>query len=304
MSFQRPILNLFLRYFEKPHLARAAPDKLRSSLEAKARFWFRAPKGTQNDWKPLGAGRALWVHAPAADDSAVILYYHGGGYVFGSPQAYSAMLAQLAKRCGIVACLAEYRLAPEHPFPAAFDDAFAAYEALLADGIDASRIVIGGDSAGGGLALAVLGEILRQKAPLPAGVFAFSPLTDMTYSAPSVSANADSDVVLVAARAPETAENYLGKTGDRKDPRASPLFADFEGACPVWISVGDTEMLLDDTTRIAAHMKAQGVDVTTTVASDLPHVWLLFHGLLPEAKQTLDDVSEWIKRTLSAASGS
>ncbi|MDT8328644.1 MAG: alpha/beta hydrolase [Roseovarius sp.] len=293
MSLRRAVLNLQLRFLEKPHLARASdPVKLRRSFETKARFWFRSPRGTRFEPETLGGVPVLWASGPWAARGAgpVILYFHGGGYVFGSPRTHKAMLARLSSLCGLPACLPDYRLAPEHAFPAAIDDALAAYRAL---GDHPGGVVIGGDSAGGGVALALLAEITRLGLRPPLGTFAFSPLTDMTFSGASVARNAKVDVVLPATRVGDMAQMYL-QGNDARDPRASPLEADFTGAPPVWLAAGDTEILLDDTRRMAARLAAQGVAVACKVEHDLPHVWPLFQGLLPEAMATLGQVSAWI----------
>jgi acetyl esterase/lipase len=295
MSLRKHLINLQLRLFEKPHLARCKdPVKLRKSLDFKARWFFHPPRGSTFENSTLSHGErnipALWVRAREVREGPVILYFHGGGYVFGSPQAYGALLAHLSAKTGLPACLPDYRLAPEHPFPAAVEDALTSYMALMDH---PGGVVIGGDSAGGGLALALLAEIIARGLPKPNGTFAFSPLTDMTFSSDSFTRNARADVVLPAHVADEAAEMYLGDA-DPRDPRASPLFADFTGAPPVWISVGNTEILLDDSRNIAAKMRDQGVAVSLTIADNLPHVWPLFHGILPEADQTLDELSQWI----------
>ncbi|MCZ7676324.1 MAG: alpha/beta hydrolase [Roseovarius sp.] len=233
-----------------------------------------------------------WVAARGVrrEDGPLLLYFHGGGYVFGSSDTHRAMLGRLSQLAQLPACLPDYRLAPEHPFPAAVGDALAVCAALAGR---PGGIVLGGDSAGGGLALAVLAEVLRRGLAPPAGVFAFSPLTDMTFSGDSLRANERADPVLPAARAHETAAMYLqGAAAD--DPRASPLFADFTGAPPVWLAVSDTEILLDDTRRMAANLRDQGVAVTVTQASGLPHVWPFFQGWLPEATATLRQLGGWI----------
>lgn len=240
------------------------------------------------DRRGIAGISALHITPPQAG-RATLLYFHGGGYVFGSPDTHSAMLAVLARTTGLRAVLPRYRLAPENPFPAAIEDALAVYRALAAHG----PVIVGGDSAGGGLGLALLGEILRQEMPKPMGVFAFSPLTDVAFHGESVAKNAQEDVVLPADRVQEMAAMVLkGQSPD--DPRISPLFADFTGAPPVWLTVGDTEILLNDTTRIADRMQQQGVPVTRSIAHDLPHVWPLFHNYLPEARTTLREVCAWI----------
>ncbi|VAW05306.1 6-hexanolactone hydrolase [hydrothermal vent metagenome] len=296
MSLRKHLINLHLRLFEKPHLARCKdPSKLRASFDTKAKWLFHPPRGSRFENSALNHGGAdvpaLWVRARNTREGPVILYLHGGGYVYGSPKSYSAMLAQLSAKTGLPACLPDYRLAPEHAFPAAFEDALTGYMALSDH---PGGVVIGGDSAGGGLALALLAKIIALGLPKPKGTFAFSPLTDMTFSSDSFADNARSDVVLPAQGAGEMVAMYL-RDADPRDPRASPLFADFTGAPPVWLAVGDTEILLDDSRNIATVMHNQGVEVTLLEARNLSHVWPLFHGYLPESRQTLDTLAQWIK---------
>lgn len=291
MSWRRAALNHWLRLTERPQLARGTPAKMRRNLETKARLFFHPPFRSRIAPTETGGVPGLSVAGPAAQGAARILYLHGGGYVFGSARTHSAMLAHLSKRCGLPAILPDYRLAPDHPFPAAVDDALAAYRALSQQ---PGGVLIGGDSAGGGLALVLLAEILRLSLPKPLGVFAFSPLTDLTFSGDSFAANAARDAVLPAERAGEMAQMYLSGA-DPEDPRVSPLYADFTDACPVWLTAGDTEILLDDTTRMAAKLKQQGVAVTEIIEHDLPHVWPFFHGYIPQAGATLDDLAAWIR---------
>ena len=163
----------------------------------------------------------------------------------------------------------------------------------------ADQIILGGDSAGGGLALALLHVLIADGQPLPAGVFCLSPLTDLTFSGKSWAFNAEKEVLLPAERASELVGMYLGEN-DATDPRASPLFCDFTGAPPVYFTVGDSEILLDDTLRMAEILRQCGVDVSCDVAQGLPHVWPLFQGLLPEADATLVQISDWIAARLAA----
>lgn len=289
MSWQRGALNGWLRRIERPKMARGTLQQLRRNLETSARLLFHPPRGSRIAPVDLGGVPGLSVTGPGAGGPVRILYLHGGGYVFGSARTHSAMLAQLSKRSRMPAVLPDYRRAPEHPFPAAFEDALAAYLGLAEQPGD---LLIGGDSAGGGLALALLAEILRRDLPRPLGVFAFSPLTDLTFSGRSFRENAARDAVLPAERASELAGMYLAGA-DPKDLRASPLWADFTGAPPVWICAGDTEILLDDTRRMVERLRAQGVDVTARIERDLPHVWPFFHHVLPEARATLADLATW-----------
>jgi monoterpene epsilon-lactone hydrolase len=236
MSFRLHLANLVLRLFEKPHLTRATPQELRVAFERKAQVFFHPPKGTvfsrQHLKTPSGSLQLQWVQPAQTSQGGVILYFHGGGYVFGSARSHRAMLAKLASLTGCRACLPDYRLAPEHPFPAALEDARAAYQGLLGQGCRPEDIVLGGDSAGGGLALALLHSLLSQGQTSPAGVFCFSPLTDMTFSGSSLRSNARSDVVLPVCRVREVGQMYLREHGPQ-DPYVSPLFGVFKGASPV-----------------------------------------------------------------------
>lgn len=293
MSVARRILNPYLRLTEKRHLARVEdPAALRRNFEIKARMFFRAPFGTRYEKGALGGVPVQWAMARGVRREAgpLLLFLHGGGYVFGSSTTHRAMLARLSQLTGLPACLPDYRLAPEHPFPAAVEDALAVYRAVEDW---PGGVVIGGDSAGGGLALAVVAEVLRTGGKVPLGVFAMSPLTDMTYSGESVAANAAADVMLPASRVEESAEMYLDGA-DAEDPRASPLFADFTGGPPVWLCAGDTEILLDDTRRMAERLEAQGVPVDLRIERDVPHVWPYFQGLMPEAMATLREIAGWV----------
>ena len=307
MSLRRRILNLALRWSEKPYLRRADPLDLRERFEKMARFWFRPPRGVTFEGRsfvaPSGQREALWVAPKNPNANSVILYLHGGAFIFGSPDTHRAMLAKLAQLSGTMACLPRYRLAPEHPFPAGLDDALAAYQDLLEQGYDADQIILGGDSAGGGLALALLHTLIAEGRPVPAGVFCLSPLTDLTFSGESWTRNAKREVLLPAERAIELVAMYLGAQ-DATDPRASPLFGAFTSAPPVYLTVGDSEILLDDTLRMAERLRQCGVDVSCDVAQDLPHVWPLCQGLLPEADATLAQISDWIVARLEAQADS
>ena len=301
-SLRARLINLGLRLFEKRRLSRTeAPEDLRRGFERSAWMLFHAPRGSCFEPGALAGVPALKVSGPGAHENRLLLYFHGGGYVMGSPATHKAMLARLSALTGCVAWLPDYRKAPEHPFPGAIEDALAVYAALCADG-PAGRIVLGGDSAGGGLALALLAEICAKGLPQPAGTFAFSPLTDMTFSGDSFVDNARADVMLPVSRARDMEEMYLAGA-DPSDPRASPLFGRFAGAGPVWLSVGDTEILLDDTRRMAAHLIGQGVAVTQVTARNLPHVWPIFQRLMPEANATLDELARWITALSAPSAG-
>lgn len=294
MSLLRAPLNAWLRYSEKPVLKKTDdPLAIRRRFEKKSKIYFHAPLGTRETLMTLGGRPALRVRPPRTRTDNLILYFHGGGFVFGSPRTHAPMVTSLARRCRSQAILADYRKAPEHLFPKAVDDAEAAYLDLSSK-LAPEKIVLGGDSSGGGLALSLLARLIARGHALPAGVFCLSPLTDLTFSGKSFHENAQSEVILPAERAEELTALYLGDQ-DPKHPEASPLFADFSGAPPIWLRAGSTEFLRDDTVRMAEHLTAQGVEVDMRIEHDLPHVWPMFHNVLPEARQTQTEASEWIK---------
>lgn len=302
MSLRRRAINLILRLAEKPHLARVEdPRRLRDGFERRAAFWFPPPPGSRFRLV-RGAAEILWVGSETDVEDAAILHFHGGGYVFGSPRTHAAMLARLSRLSGLPAFLPRYRLAPEHPFPAALEDAEAAFDALRDRDLAPDRIVIGGDSAGGGLALALLAR-LCARGVRPACAYALSPLTDMTFSGESFTRNRRADPLLPAQRAVDLEKMYLAGA-DPRDPRASPLFAEFPDAPPVFLAAGSTEILLDDTRRMADRLAGQAVAVETRIGHALPHVWPFFQGWLPEADQTLTELARWIRRHLAPSDGS
>lgn len=205
------------------------------------------------------------------------------------------MAAHLAKKIGAQAILPKYRLAPEAPYPAAPEDVRSAWHGIIASGISPEDIILGGDSAGGALAFGLVAALCGEGAQLPAAVFAFSPLTDLTLSGESFTSNAEAEAVLAAERAQEMVDLYLnGHNG--ADPCASPLHASFKGGPPTWVTVGDTEVLFDDARRMIAKLEAEGVETRLVVEHDLPHVWPIFHNALPEARHTLDVLAQSIRQ--------
>ena len=295
MSWIKPLLNLHLRLLEKPYLNwEENPQRLAWSFENKAKLFFHPPEGSHFETCTLACDAkeldAIRVNANNTRAGPLILYFHGGAYIFGSPETHQAMVACLADDVNLSACLPSYSLATHAPFPAAVDDALCAYRAVMAH---PGGVILGGDSAGGGLALSLLAEILRLKLTKPLGLFAFSPFTDLSFSGASIGENAELDVLLPIDRVQDVADLYLDGA-DPLNPMASPLFADFAGAPPIWLTAADTEILLDDTRRISQKLRAEGVEVTEVIEHDLPHVWPLFHNILPEGKQTLQKLAIWI----------
>ena len=241
----------------------------------------------------LGGVPGEWLTPIAADEGRVVLYFHGGGYNIGSVESHRSMLTHLATRARTRVFSVDYRLAPESPYPAAVDDAVASYRGLLGVGTDPARVVVAGDSAGGGLALGLLVHLRDDGEPLPAGVAVLSPWTDLSGSNPSVTANEPLDIMLGRPLLDHWAATYLaGAPADRPD--ASPLHADLAGFPPLFVQVGDTEVLLDDGARLAARADAAGVDVTLEVEPDMFHVWAFFAGIVPESDAALDSVAGWV----------
>lgn len=298
MSWQARLLAAVLRRTLRPMMARdQSPQQARRRMDALMTRTLRPPPYTLTLPAELGVP-GLWVSNRRTDDG-IVLYFHGGGYFMGSSSTHMALAAMLARDSGARVFLPDYRLAPEHPFPAAFDDALAAFDALVARGHDPSRIVLGGDSAGGGLALALMSHLCQEGRP-PAGLFAFSPWTDLTFSGASLVTNSRRDQMLPSNRLTEVRAHILGgsRPGEASDPRLSPLHAGFPNPPPVLIHVAETEILRDDALR----MRSRLPDAEIRVAGDLPHVWPLFHTVLPEARATIAQTGAFIRSSLAPPS--
>ena len=238
---------------------------------------------------------AEWLEPPAARVGAALLYLHGGGYVIGSPRSHRHLAAALAGASGAATLLPDYRLAPEHPFPAAVEDAVAAYRWLLARGIPANGIVIGGDSAGGGLTVATLLALRDRGLPGPAGGVCISPWVDLTCSGASYTSRAASDPIVTQTGVAEMARAYVG-TGDPRLPLASPLFADLTGLPPLLVHVGSDEVLLDDAVGLAERARAAGVAATLEIWPDMIHVWHWFHPMLDEGRKAVAGIGDFVRK--------
>ena len=299
MSRRLVVVNAILRRVGRPLLKRTkSPEKSRRDFELTARFLFRGPRRFAEPAE-IGGVPGLDLRPPGSAAAPVILYFHGGGYVTGSPRSHLPMAGRLARMTGARTVLPDYRLAPEHPFPAAFEDAVAAWRGLRQAGVAAHEIVIAGDSAGGGLGLSLLAEVLSG-GERPAGAFAFSPWTDLTLSGASLDENAARDAILPVERIEEI-RGMITPDGDYSDPRLSPLFADFPGAPPVYLQASEAEILRDDTTRIADRIRAQGGEARVDFWPDTPHVWQIFTGWLPEADEALLRVAEFVAERFRAS---
>jgi monoterpene epsilon-lactone hydrolase len=245
--------------------------------------------------EPVEAGGvpAEWIIPPNAASDRVILYLHGGGYVMGSINTHRAMIARIARAANARALALAYRLAPEHPFPAALDDCVAAYKWLLAQGYKPGKITIGGDSAGGGLALATLLAIRDGGTPQPAAGILISPWNDLEGTGDSIKTRAERDPSVDQPGLSRMARMYAGNA-DPKNPLLSPIHANFRGLPPLLIQVGDAEVLLDDSTRVAERARAAGVKVDLEVWDDMVHVWHVFAKILPEGQQAIDKIGAYV----------
>jgi acetyl esterase/lipase len=254
----------------------------------------QAPAGVTCTPVDAGGVSAEWSVADGVDQGKVILYVHGGGYVMGSAGSHRDMTGRLSQAAGARVLSLNYRLAPEHPFPAPVDDSVAAYRWLLGQGIQASNIAIAGDSAGGGLALAALIAIRDAGEPMPAAGIGISPWVDMEGTGESMATRAAVDPVVQKEGLLDMAKLYLGGA-DPKDPLAAPLHADLSGLPPLLIQVGDAETLLDDSTRITERARKADVDVTLKIWDEMPHVWHLFAPILPEGQQAIEEIGTFFK---------
>jgi epsilon-lactone hydrolase len=238
------------------------------------------------------------IAAPGTTDDAWLLYLHGGAYVAGSLLTHRSHAARLSAAIGCTVLNVDYRLAPEHPYPAAVDDAVAAYRWLLGPGGAApERVAIAGDSAGGGLSAALLVALRDAGDPLPACAALISPWTDLTMTAATYETRADADPMIARDRLAVDAASYLAGA-DPRTPLASPLHADLRDLPPVLVHVGDAECLLDDSVVFAERAAAAGVDCTLEVTPEAIHVWHVFAGFAPEADAAVARLASWVRDRL------
>ncbi|TVT56102.1 alpha/beta hydrolase [Amycolatopsis rhizosphaerae] len=246
------------------------------------------PAGIGTRTVSLGDRPAVLVDPPGTPKAGTILYFHGGSFVFGSPDTALSLTGNLVVRTGFRAFSLDYRLAPEHPFPAAIDDAVSAYRALLDSGEDPSAIAFAGDSAGGGLTVTTCLAARDAGLPMPAAIVAFSPGLDLTHTGESMNTKAGIDPLFQREDLERTGALYLAGQ-DPRQPLLSPaVFADLTGFPPMLLQAGTNEILLDDSTRLASRARAAGVDVVLDITADVPHVFQSFAGVLDEADEALD----------------
>ena len=240
--------------------------------------------------------RSEWSIAPASDPSHVLLFFHGGGYCSGSLVSHRRLVTEAGRAAKTRTLALGFRLAPEHPFPAALDDALTAWRWLSRQGIAARHIAVGGDSAGGGLTVALINRLRDAGEALPACAWLVSPWTDLTMSGSTLATKDAVDPIIHKPYLAELADAYVPAGMDKKDPRVSPLFADLHGLPPTLIQVGSAETLLDDSTRFAAAAGAAGVAVTLEIWPDMIHAWPMWNAHLEPGRRALAHAGAFIRR--------
>ena len=298
MSLRASVISFVLRHTIRKQMSTfEEPAALRKQM---GRSMGKPPADVAVEQVDAGGVPAERLVPEAAASDAVLLYLHGGGYLFGSPDSHRDIACRLARAAKLEVLLIDYRLAPEHPFPAAVEDATAAYRWLLAEGFAAERIVIAGDSAGGGLATALMVHLKTLELPLPGAAALISPWVDMTLLSESLLGNAESDVMLSPEAINRFATHYLNGQ-DPRSPLASPLYADLSGLPPVYVIVGSGEVLLNDAKSLDENLKAAGGRAELTVWPGMPHAFPVFSRLVPEGRQAIRDISSFLTAQLAAA---
>lgn len=271
-------------------------EERRLGYEGMARLCRPAPDVSV---EPVSAGGvdAEWLSVPESDAGRLVVYFHGGGYVSGSLDTHRDLASRLAREIGGRALNVAYRLAPEHPFPAALEDALAAYRWLVQTGVDPRQVALAGDSAGGGLAVSVLVAARDAGDPLPAAAVAMSPWTDFEASGETMTSRARVDPMISREQVLATVELVVGD-GDRRHPLIAPIYADLRGLPPILIQVGDAETMLDDSRRLAERARAAGVEVELEVWDEMFHGWQMFARLLPEGARAIERIGAFLRRRL------
>ena len=284
-------------------MLREGPLDLGGDLEAQRAVFAQMmsavplPEDVTTSTGELGGIPIVDVSIARSSTSGVLLYFHGGAFAIGTAALAAGLAADIARRAGTTAVAVDYRLAPEHPHPAAIEDAVSAYRALLASGVAPTSVVFAGESAGGGVVMATLVALKDAGLPQPAGAYVVSPWVDLSLSGDSLETKAAVDPSLTPEGLRRRQRDYVG-SGDPRSGSISPVFADLGGLPPLLIQVGGNEILLDDATRLAARAAMSGVRVTLEVTPDVPHVFVAFAATLDEAGVALDSGARFIRASL------
>jgi epsilon-lactone hydrolase len=296
ISWQARLLRAALAFQKKRRRGPLLPAaSVRRRLRLLERFVPGPPKGTVTTAVDAAGINVVRVKVRAARPDRYVLFFHGGGYMLGTARLYRDFMWRIGAAARAIVYFFEYRLAPEHPFPMAIEDAVKVCHWLFAQA-DARRIAFLGDSAGGGLLLATLHKLRDEGAALPAAAIALSPWTDLALTGDSLRSNADADPMMVAAHLPAIAQDYLAGA-DPRNSYASPLHGDPAGFPPTLLHVGSDEILRDDAVRMAEKIQAAGCTAKIEVWQRMPHCWHLYARILPEARQALDRIGAFLQST-------
>ena len=299
MTLRAELVRLGTRLFIKRRGIRGPAEQSRRELKALERLTPRPPRHTRTMTVDAGGVAAELITVPASSSRRHVLFLHGGAYRSGAPSSYRHFTWRIAAAARATVLAVDYRLAPEHPYPAALDDAVRAYRWLLAAGGAAPSTMIVGDSAGGGLALATLLKLRDDGVALPVAAVALSPWTDLALTGASLRRNVRRDPMLNAEDLPALAADYLAGA-DPRLPYASPLYGDLAGLPPTLIHVGGDEVLHDDAVRMHERLRLAGCDAELEIWPRMPHVWHLFAPVLPEAKRAIAKIGDFADRRLPA----
>jgi monoterpene epsilon-lactone hydrolase len=301
VSLRLSLLTIVSRLAVKPFLTYAKnPESNHHMLQSGARRWFRAPPYALYREARVGRG-GLWIAARPGSHPVrpgkLIFYVHGGGFIAGSPETHAALCARLSWLTGVEVFAPRYRVAPADPFPAAVEDVRAAWDGIMEKGYAPGDVVLAGDSAGGNLILGLLADLCAS-GQVPAGVAAMSPVVDFTFAGASMRDNERVEAMLPARRRNDVIGWYL-RGADPRDPHVSPLFAAFDCPPPTLIQVAENEILRDDALRMAEALRKAGGDVTVQTWPNAPHVFQIFDGWVPEARDALEGVAGFVRRCLT-----
>jgi epsilon-lactone hydrolase len=291
---QQQLETLIQQLKANPVLEQPSIEAVREGFEQMGAM-FPVPGDVKREPVTAGGVKAEWLSAPEAAADRVVLYLHGGGYVIGSINTHRALGASVSRAAKARVLLIDYRLAPEHPHPAAVEDAVSAYRFLLQQGISPKRIALAGDSAGGGLVIATLVALRDAGEKLPATGVCLSPWIDLECLGESMTTKAAVDPMVQKEGVLQLAAHYLGGKSPRT-PLAAPLYADLSGLPPLLIQVGTAETLLDDASRLAERARKAGVNVTYDPWEGMIHVWQLFAPMLDEGKHAIDKFGAFIQK--------
>ena len=298
ISLRAKSVRLGLSWFAKRRARHETLEQSRRRFLAMEALIPHPPRGTETITINAGGVSADRVITPASRPNRHVLYLHGGAYRLGAPSTYRHFTWRVASAAQAQVLVIDYRLAPENPFPAGLEDAVSCYCWLLAEGADPRQIVVIGDSAGGGLALALLLKLRDNGVPLPAAAVVLSPWTDLALTGASFTLNAKLDAMVHAEDVPKFATDYLAGA-DPRHPYASPLYGDPTGLPPTLIQVSSEEVLRDDAVRMAERMQRAHCQAELQIWPRMPHVWHLLAPILPEAREAIAEINKFVQRTVT-----